>query len=684
MEYELNSVHTYQQKVGFAYEYFVLEKIRKDYEQVWHWKNFPEMIMGELGIIQDPERFKNYRYDYGADLVAYKNSTYYFIQCKNYTHGKIDLSCLAGFIALLHTHDLNGILYYDGELSSRLTNINYKFPIIKLPYNNQLVLNKQINDIVYTPRNYQTEAYNKLKGQKSGILNLPCGMGKTYTSYLLAKDYNNIIIMCPLKCLAAQALKVFNNLLNQEYEPILVSSDGTRDIEEIKTHIKTKNIFSSTYDSADILVKLLDTITNPLIIIDEFHNLSDTQVNNNQSDMNKLLSSPHNKLYLSATPPANFAGEHITYTYSWADAIANKYICDFSIMIPDTSDKMDAFTELIKKSFGEISDHELIIKLYFMLSSMRYNGNTKCICYLTSINLADKAYKIMDWLPNLLGIKTLYWKLDCKTSKSSREKILNEFKQTTDMSIILNVHILDEGIDIPVCDSVFITQPSYNMINIVQRMCRANRITDNKKRCNIYLWCKEKKTQDILNYIYANTNNYTKDKIQVYNTTFRTIHKYEVIKDLNDNKTNKLNFEQMMPTDRYLNKLTFREFIDKNKLINIDFMNDFSNIISDDYMDKFTEFLIDSELIRKWLRIRNRKGFNDTIKRSYRKNLDYIVANPSKHTGRGGHNLEIITFTPTAARKICFSSSSKYNSEIQQHFMDLETALFKYKNYIIN
>lgn len=27
---------TYQQKVGFGYEYFVLEQIRKDYDQVWH------------------------------------------------------------------------------------------------------------------------------------------------------------------------------------------------------------------------------------------------------------------------------------------------------------------------------------------------------------------------------------------------------------------------------------------------------------------------------------------------------------------------------------------------------------------------------------------------------------------------------------------------------------------------
>ena len=49
------------------------------------------------------------------------------------------------------------------------------------------------------------------------------------------------------------------------------------------------------------------------------------------------------------------------------------------------------------------------------------------------------------------------------------------------LSIIINVHILDEGIDITQCDSVYITQPNNNIINIVQRMCRANKITQNKK-----------------------------------------------------------------------------------------------------------------------------------------------------------------------------------------------------------
>jgi superfamily II DNA or RNA helicase len=89
--------------------------------------------------------------------------------------------------------------------------------------------------------------------------------------------------------------------------------------------------------------------------------------------------------------------------------------------------------------------------------------------------------------------------IDCNTKKLKRNEIIEKFKSSNKLFILLNVHVLDEGIDIPECDSVYITQPNNNMTNIVQRMCRANRIYKNKTECNIYLWCSEKKSNNILN-----------------------------------------------------------------------------------------------------------------------------------------------------------------------------------------
>ena len=130
--------------------------------------------------------------------------------------------------------------------------------------------------------------------------------------------------------------------------------------------------------------------------------------------------------------------------------------------------------------------------------------------------------------------------------------------------------------------------------------------------------------------------------------------------------------------------MDFKSFILKYSFININFINDFYNIIKEDYIERYSEFLIDSELLRKWLQINNRRIFNDTIKRSYKKNVDYKLEKIKKSEGSGGHNLEVITLTPEAAKKICLSTNSKLGPKVQQYFIDLELILYKYKNYIID
>lgn len=154
--------NTYKQEIGFGYEYYVRDSIKNDYDNVWHWRDFPEKIMHELGLIRDYDIFCKYRYDIGADVVAVKDNVYYFIQCKNF-NDTIYLDTLAGFFALLYEFNLNGILYYDGKLSQRIIDLYKKIKIVHLPFNNQMVdINKNIT-IPIEPREYQIEAYNKLK-----------------------------------------------------------------------------------------------------------------------------------------------------------------------------------------------------------------------------------------------------------------------------------------------------------------------------------------------------------------------------------------------------------------------------------------------------------------------------------------------------------------------------------------
>jgi len=130
--------------------------------------------------------------------------------------------------------------------------------------------------------------------------------------------------------------------------------------------------------------------------------------------------------------------------------------------------------------------------------------------------------------------------------------------------------------------------------------------------------------------------------------------------------------------------MDFETFINKYSFVNSKFVKDFYNIIKEDYIERYNEFLIDSEILRKWLQINIKRSFNDTIKKSYKKNIDYKIEKVKKSEGSGGHNFEIITLTPEASKKISLSTNSKMGPQVQQYFLDLEVALYKYKNYIID
>lgn len=152
-------------------------------------------------------------------------------------------------------------------------------------------------------------------------------------------------------------------------------------------------------------------------------------------------------------------------------------------------------------------------KGYFILKSMLYNGNKKCITFLTTIEKAKQFEKCLNIISGLLNVKIDVWQLNCFTSKTKREEIYDSFKTSINLAMILNVHILDEGINLVECDSVYITQPNNDLNNLTQRMCRANRILPNKETCYVYLWCQQKKVDKLLDHIFDKTNGHFKDKI---------------------------------------------------------------------------------------------------------------------------------------------------------------------------
>ena len=675
----------YAHKVGFTYEYFVLDQIKNDYDKVWHWKDFPEKLMYDNNLIKDYDTFCKYRYDIGADLVALKNDKYYFIQCKNY-NDTILMENLAGFYFLLYEYNLTGILYYNGKLSQRVLELSTnKIQFINLPFNNSTIDIIQDIEKPLIIRDYQLEAYNKLLYKNKSVLSLPCGMGKTYTTSLMAKHYDNIIILSPLRYLAFQTLEHYKTYLGSEYSPILISIDGKRKMDDINNYIKDKNIISSTYDSVDVVIQLLDKLKNIYLIVDEFHNLSNNNINDTNNDMYKIINNKYDKIFISATPLMDFMNITDIYNYSWTDAINNKYICDFNIYIPDKNENYEKFVELLKTSCNNNINDKIIKKAYFMLKSILFNGDRKCICYMTSINYANNMIEILSWMAKLLGVRVDYWQIDYNTKKTIREKIINNFKESTNIAIIINVHILDEGINIAECDSVFITQPNNNIINIIQRMCRANRMLDNKNTCNIYLWCTEKKTNLILDYINQNTQGFIKNKVYTYNTEKKLIEKHKM--EIN-NLTNNDNINNSLFKDNLINYIK-----DNNLSINYNFIDEFFELYNlnnitdpDDFFglynpnDKYN-FAINIEAISKWFNM-TVGHIKETLLYSYKEKIDYKIIK-GKSNGLKGKPKETILLTPKCFKIMAMQSRTKKAIQVREYYYELEQVIDQYKEYII-
>jgi len=295
---------------GDAYEIFIRDYIDKfdNVSNVWLWKDIPEQNLFDSGLIIDYNRNRKYRLhsksnnvnitkDVGIDLVQLNtNGEYIFIQCKNYTNS-LCVDHLSGFYMRMCYHiNVHGIVYHStNKLSKNITNYksDKRIEYIYLPIDSTKVCNdvNQPKTIIckYKPYSYQKYIIKKLKNyfnkNDKGILAMPCGTGKTIIGCYVGKNYDQIIIISPLKQFAQQNMQKF-----KEYDPkrkgLLIDSDGTRSVKQIKKFIKSnkKFVLSATYKSCDIISQLLKHLTKPLIIIDEFHNLN----YNNIYGMNKV------------------------------------------------------------------------------------------------------------------------------------------------------------------------------------------------------------------------------------------------------------------------------------------------------------------------------------------------------------------------------------------------------------
>ena len=340
---------------------------------------------------------------------------------------------------------------------------------------------------------------------------MPCGTGKTMVEYMLSLNYLNTVILSPLISTSEQTLSHFKNYYSDSHDInfIEINSSVGRQIKQY--NIGTKNIFVSTYNSCDVVNEIIKDkkIKNLLIIIDEFHNLTNNDLINEKSEIKKLINLNFNVLFVSATPKY-FEGFDYgnKYKLKWIDAIKNKHICDLNFIFPE-NEEIEKHIELLKINTSIVSKISLINKAYFLLTKIKDNKCKKNIVFLRTVKECIEFIKIIGLVNAFVELEFESGQITYNISKTKRSDILKKFNESKKIFILCNVHVLDEGIDIPKCDAVYVTNPNNNIINLIQRISRCNRLDkdDPEKKANVLLWAKNNdKIQKITSYIEQTMN----------------------------------------------------------------------------------------------------------------------------------------------------------------------------------
>ena len=566
---------------GTIYEEYICNYINNSKNNnitAYLWKDVPDFILFNAKLIDNiddcrinRETCKNYIHDIGIDIIQINNDTnkISFIQCKNY-EGSLCIKDLAGYFAIMaqsEHYDKEGIIYtsnnkYSYNLMKVCKGRTHTF--IHLPIENNIIIPKNL----FVPYTYQLECVEKFNEyyskseNNSAILQMPCGCGKTFTSFLISENYNIIIIISPLKQHTEQNIlnfKKYNKCLRpqekEEIKSIIVDSEGTRNLNYIIDKIKKYNniIIGSTYKSCDIIVEIIKKYKNAFIIIDEFHNLSCNNIINDEDNINKIIKSENKKLFMSATPriyeledntqcDSNFNIENIlgkiVYKMDFNYAITNNYISNYEIFLPVHDE--DNYNQLLDQIKISEYDDLLIKKVLYYFESIKILGKLKTIIYFNSHEHINIFIKCFNEVNNYYNYKYNIDSIICSDTKNNRIKKLEEFNNSENISILCSVGILDECIDIPSCDSVYITYNCVSKIRIIQRISRSLR-KHNNKIAKILIWCENINT---LNPIISAIKEIDDDIIKKikyinYNNKILSLDELTNIQKYNYNKYNK-------------------------------------------------------------------------------------------------------------------------------------------------
>jgi predicted helicase len=351
---------------------------------------------------------------------------------------------------------------------------------------------------------------------------LPCGAGKTLTSLWIKEKLQatNTLVLVPSLALLRQIKSNWNEAYNTNFIRLNVCSEKDIDADidndiavithtyEIPGNVTSdkslvasflqrpdNKVVFSTYQSLQVVVDALQVVPDfqfDLIIADEAHKTAGFE------DLNKFTL-VHNKekvrgvkrLYMTATPriaspelkakhtgritflkdmsnPKVYGKE--AYRMTFGTAITKKILVNYKIIAVGVSDSdlkkyIERNIQLTKSE--SITDYahnyalNIVMEKYKAFHALTFHSRIK--------NAVDFAARHNRLVPNAISTS-----ISGTQTTSEREIILKAFEQA-DKAVVSNAKCLTEGVDVPVIDVVYYSDPKNSKIDIVQSAGRALR-----------------------------------------------------------------------------------------------------------------------------------------------------------------------------------------------------------------
>ncbi len=375
------------------------------------------------------------------------------------------------------------------------------------------------------PHDYQTDAIeavvNHFKENERGQLILPCGAGKTLTSLWIKEKLqaNNTLVLVPSLALLRQIKSNWNEAYNTKFIRLNVCSEKDIDSDidndiaithtyEILGNVTTdKNIVAlflqkpddkvifSTYQSLQVVVDALQILPDfqfNLIIADEAHKTSGF------SDQNKFTLVHNNekvrglkRLYMTATPriaspelkakhserikflkdmsnPKVYGKE--AYRMTFGTAIEKEILVKYKIIavgVSDTDLKKYIEQNIQLTKTENIKDYAHNYALNIVMDKYKANH---ALTFHSRIKLAENFAKRHNRL-----VQDVFSKSISGTQTTSQREIILKAFEKAERAVVSNAKCLTEGVDVPVIDIVYYSDPKNSKIDIVQSAGRALR-----------------------------------------------------------------------------------------------------------------------------------------------------------------------------------------------------------------